>query len=222
MSSRSALEPGAGAVLAGVERRGVRAWGDRSSDAIPSSWRKPPVCRSASPSAIAADIATLSERSPGRIGITSRASAASMHRVRHAGAIRGRTAGRRPAGRRGRDSDGRAAVVNSTSRSACCAPPGVEGGPGGMAHDRHLVEVVHSGAAEGAVGDREAGRLDDVGLDPEAGAEPQNRSGILRDIGLVEGDPHGVVSAINGAASRRPISRVRRMICATLGRCAAR
>ena len=56
---------------------------------------------------------------------------------------------------------------------------------------RDLVEVIHPGAAEGAVGDREAGRLDDVRLDPEAGAEPENRAGILRNVGLEKGDPHG-------------------------------
>ena len=38
---------------------------------------------------------------------------------------------------------------------------------------------------------REAGRLDDMGLDAEAGGEPENRAGVLGDVGLVEGDPHG-------------------------------
>ena len=56
-----------------------------------------PVCRSASPSAIAAAIATLSERKPGLIGITSRASAAA---ATSSGTPRipARTAGYRPAG----------------------------------------------------------------------------------------------------------------------------
>ena len=64
--------------------------------------------------------------------------------------------------------------------------------PARVTHDRHLVEVVHAGAAEGAVGGRKAGRLDNVRLDAEAGAEPQNRAGVLGDVGLVERDPHGV------------------------------
>ncbi len=60
-----------------------------------------------------------------------------------------------------------------------------------MAHDGDGVEIVHAGAAEGAVGDREPGRLDNVRFNPEAGAQPQNRAGILRNIGLIEGDSNG-------------------------------
>ena len=45
--------------------------------------REPFVCLIASPSAMAAAIATLIERKPGRIGTSSRASAAAMHRLRH-------------------------------------------------------------------------------------------------------------------------------------------
>ena len=36
-----------------------------------------------------------------------------------------------------------------------------------MAGDGDLVEIIHAGPAEGAVGDREAGRLDDMRLDPK-------------------------------------------------------
>jgi hypothetical protein len=60
-----------------------------------------------------------------------------------------------------------------------------------MPRERNLVEVVHSGPAEGAVGDREAGRLDDMRRDAEAGGEAQNRAGVLRDVGLEQSDPHG-------------------------------
>jgi hypothetical protein len=58
-------------------------------------------------------------------------------------------------------------------------------------HDGDSIEIVHAGAAEGAVRGREAGWLDDMGLDAEAGAQAQNRSGVLRNIGLIEGDAHG-------------------------------
>jgi hypothetical protein len=61
-----------------------------------------------------------------------------------------------------------------------------------VAHDLDGIEVVHPGAAEGAVGGRESRRLDDMGLDAETGAQAQNRSGVLRNIGLVESDAHGV------------------------------
>src|SRR6476620_1649626 len=58
--------------------------------------------------------------------------------------------------------------------------------------DRDLVEVVHRGAAECPVGNGEARRLDQMRLDVEAGAKPQNRSSILGDIGLVERDREGL------------------------------
>ena len=55
--------------------------------------------------------------------------------------------------------------------------------------------------AEGAVGRRKARRFDDVRRDAEAGAQPENRSGIRRDIGLVEGDPnHGAATAAGSLA----------------------
>ena len=68
------LEPGAGMVLAGFERRGVGEGAGHGGNLI--HWARPFVCRIASPSAIAATIATLIERNPGRIGMSSRASAA--------------------------------------------------------------------------------------------------------------------------------------------------
>ena len=69
-------------------------------------------------------------------------------------------------------------------------PPIVEGGERGVADDVDLVEIVHAGAAERPVGDRETGRLDDVRLDSEARAQPQDGTGVLGNIRLVEGDPH--------------------------------
>ena len=54
-----------------------------------------------------------------------------------------------------------------------------------------LVEVIHACPAKGAVGDRKARRLDNVRLDAQAGAKPENRAGILRNVRLVKGDPHG-------------------------------
>ena len=59
-----------------------------------------------------------------------------------------------------------------------------------MPDDGDLIEVVHSGAAEMAVGDRESGRLDNMGLDAQAGAQAQNRPGVLRDVRLEKDDAH--------------------------------
>ncbi len=72
-----------------------------------------------------------------------------------------------------------------------------------MAYELHPVEVVHAGAAERPVGGREAGRLDDVRLAAQAGAEAQDRPGVLGDVGLEEGDAHVVLAVIvsRGGAS---------------------
>ena len=66
------------------------------------------------------------------------------------------------------------------------SPPRIECRPGGVSGNFHPIEIIQSGPPEGPVGDREPGRLDQMGLDAQTGAEPQNRSGILRDIRLVE------------------------------------
>jgi hypothetical protein len=71
-----------------------------------------------------------------------------------------------------------------------------------VADQRYLIEVVHAGAPKGAVADRKPGRLDQVGLEPETGGEPQDRAGILGDIGLEQRDPHGACfGACRGAAA---------------------
>jgi hypothetical protein len=62
-----------------------------------------------------------------------------------------------------------------------------------VAGQHDLVEVVHSGPPKDPVGGGEAGRLDDVGGNVKAGAEPQNRSGILGDIRLEKRDLHGPI-----------------------------
>jgi hypothetical protein len=53
-----------------------------------------------------------------------------------------------------------------------------------------MVEIVHAGTAEGPIGYGEPGWLDDMRLDAEAGAKPQNRPGVLRNVRLIKGDPH--------------------------------
>ena len=70
------------------------------------------------------------------------------------------------------------------------AAPRLERFPVQMTHNHHLVEVVHAGAAEGAVGDRETRWLDDVRFDTETGGKPQDSPGVLGDVGLEQRDPH--------------------------------
>ena len=67
-------------------------------------------------------------------------------------------------------------------------PPVLEGSPRTVAGDLDLVEVVEPGAAEVAVGDVEAGRLDDVDRHAEAGREAQHRARILRDVRLIKSE----------------------------------
>ena len=48
-------------------------------------------------------------------------------------------------------------------------------------------QIIHSGAFEVAVGEREAGRMDDVDRHAETGAETQDGAGVLRDVRLEKG-----------------------------------
>jgi hypothetical protein len=71
-----------------------------------------------------------------------------------------------------------------------------------VAHQAHPVEIIHAGAAEGAVADRKSGWFDQMGLDAETGAQTQNRAGILRDIGLEQRNAnHRVFSTASVAAA---------------------
>jgi hypothetical protein len=53
-----------------------------------------------------------------------------------------------------------------------------------------MVEIVHAGPAEVAVGDRKARGLDNMGRHIQTRAEAQNRSGVLGDIGLEKRNLH--------------------------------
>ncbi len=86
---------------------------------------------------------------------------------------------------RGAGAGGEEDEANALAFSPC-----LEGAPIGMAHHGNLMEVIHSGAAEGAVGGWEAGGLDDMRLDPKARTEPQNRPRILRDVRFKKSDAH--------------------------------
>ena len=53
-----------------------------------------------------------------------------------------------------------------------------------------MVQIIHAGAAEMSVRYRKPGRLDDVSGHIKARAETENRSGVLRNVGLEEGYAH--------------------------------
>ena len=55
-----------------------------------------------------------------------------------------------------------------------------------MPLDAEAIEIIHAGPAEGAVGDGEARRLDDVDRDAEAGRHAQHGAGILWNVRLIE------------------------------------
>jgi hypothetical protein len=64
-----------------------------------------------------------------------------------------------------------------------------------VADQANAVEVIHAGAAEITIGYRKARRLDDVRLHVQAGAEPENRSGVLRNVRLEQGYAHALKMA---------------------------
>ena len=54
----------------------------------------------------------------------------------------------------------------------------------------HPVQVVHAGAAQFPVGDREPRRPDDIDADAQARRRPHHRAGVAGDVRLVEGYSH--------------------------------
>ena len=118
---------------------------------------------------MATAIATLSERRPGCNGITSRASAAAC------------TSSGTPADFAAEQQDVavREPVIEIGDRrlgrehhqpQPFLSTPLLKIVPAFVPDDADLVEIVHSGAAEGAVGDRKARRFHDMRLQAEAGA----------------------------------------------------
>ena len=71
---------------------------------------------------------------------------------------------------------------------AFAAPPVLEAREVEVAGERRHFEIVHAGPLQRAVGQVEAGRLDDVDGDAEASGHAQDRAGVAGDVGLVEGD----------------------------------
>jgi len=53
-----------------------------------------------------------------------------------------------------------------------------------MAHDGHLVEIVHARPAEVAIGHRKARGLDNMGRHVKARTQAQDSPGVLGYIGL--------------------------------------
>jgi hypothetical protein len=64
-------------------------------------------------------------------------------------------------------------------------------------------KIVEAAAAEGSFGEVKAGRVDDMQPHPEAGAEAQHGAGILRDVGLVEGEFDGDFKVLLRRATQR-------------------
>ncbi len=173
------------------------------AEALRAAGARSAICRKASPAIIAAASATLSERKPSRIGTRMRASALAC--------TCGWRAGGFPAEKDDvmrREGEVRIGAIGLRGREhqamRRCAPPCVEGRKARMARDLDLVEIIHAGAAKGAVGDRKARRLDDVERKAETGREPRDRARVLRNVRLQERKPHRFVQARNGALARAP------------------
>jgi hypothetical protein len=53
-----------------------------------------------------------------------------------------------------------------------------------MSLKRHVIEIVHPGTPERAVARWKSRGLDEMRFNAETGGKPENRTGILWDIGL--------------------------------------
>jgi len=71
--------------------------------------------------------------------------------------------------------------------------PVLEGVPVDMPGQISHFEVVHTGPFQRPVGEREAGRFDDVDTETKASSEAQDCSGVAGDIRLVERDAETIV-----------------------------
>src|SRR3954471_1761387 len=90
------------------------------------------------------------------------------------------------------------------------AAPRLERLPALMAHDVHLIEIVHAGPPEGAVGGGKARRFDDMRFDAETGGQTKNGPRVLGNIGLEQRNAQvwGQASSRSGRpSSERPRRR---------------
>ncbi len=54
-----------------------------------------------------------------------------------------------------------------------------------------MLEIIHAGAPQAAVVEDESAGLDHIDGQAETGRQAQDRTGILRDVRLIEREPHG-------------------------------
>src|SRR5438309_6514648 len=73
-----------------------------------------------------------------------------------------------------------------------------------MPSDRCEVVVVHRRAADALVVDRKAARLDDVERCLETGGQSDEGTQVLRNVGLEEGEAHGVFYSCPRRGKRPP------------------
>lgn len=64
--------------------------------------------------------------------------------------------------------------------------PCLKCGPITVVHHRRPVEIIKAGALERPVIKPEPGGSDNMNVNPQTGAKPQQSAGVLRNIGLVE------------------------------------
>ena len=67
--------------------------------------------------------------------------------------------------------------------------------------DPHPCGIIERGAAKSPIIEQKTTRFDQIDRDPEAGGEAQQGAGILRNIGLEEGEAQIVHSAVGSHAS---------------------
>jgi len=166
---------------------------------------KPPVWRSASPSTMAAASATLRERAGGASGITMRASAARctvsgvggpVHGFGHAGAL---AADQQPVARAEGESGVGLACAGGQQHQPRPGQRRPEGLPGAVTDQIQRIGVIHDRPAQPAIVENEAGRLDQIEADAQAGGQTHHRAGVLGDVGLEQDQAHGARFAFGGS-----------------------
>ena len=157
---------------------------------------------------MAAAVATLSERMPGTIGTATRAAAAMCTDFGHAGALAAHEG--QVVGVEGEIGVGEGGLGGRQHQPAAgFRLPCHKSVPGQVADEADLLQIVHARPSERAVGQVEPGRLDHMDVHPQAGAQSEQRAGVLRNVGLVEHESdHGQAKPWKrGAVNCRALSR---------------
>lgn len=81
-------------------------------------------------------------------------------------------------------------ALRSRQNQPSRGPAGEKRLPRAVPPDRREFQVIHARAPHPLVGPHEAAGLDHIDLNPKAGGEPEDGSGVLGNVGLVQNEAH--------------------------------